>query len=95
MFRRALPNRALGAKTGCSFDLSFFCWFGTSTSSSHGGSNDTPDPGPLLEADVPILISSPPPSIGGTNSDESIDCPPRCVYNSSEKLYYKAREEES
>ena len=42
-----------------------------------------------------ILISIPPPSVGGTNSDESIDYPPRCVYNSSEKLYYKAREEES
>ena len=43
-----------------------------------------------------IKISSiPPPSAGGTNSNESIDYPPRCTYNKSEKLYYKARRGES
>ena len=42
-----------------------------------------------------IKISIPPPLAGGTNSNESIDCPPHCAYNKYEKLYYKAREEES
>ena len=44
---------------------------------------------------VLILISIPPPSAGGTNSNESIDLPPHCYYNKSEKLYYKARGGES
>ena len=40
-----------------------------------------------------ILISIPPPS-GGTNSNESISQLFSLAYNSTKKLYYKAREEE-
>ena len=42
-----------------------------------------------------IQISIPPPLVDGTNSNESFDFLCLLLYIESEKLYYKAREEES